>query len=169
MQYIVSLVDHSLRLIIPLFGHLNTLLREGAVYELSDFDVTISLCISQRERERERLNLVHLICLMQERNTAADFILCYEEMQPFVQTLPLVILQKEIVLSKLVSGLHMKARFSLKTLLGFAILPHLYTHEQRTYIFLCGCIKNIYFFFFAQVDCCFIQRSFGQLYSVSIC
>ncbi|XP_018434662.1 uncharacterized protein LOC108806944 isoform X1 [Raphanus sativus] len=95
-KYIVSLVDHSLRLIIPLFGHLNTLLREGAVYELSDFD---------------------------ERNTAADFILCYEEMQPFVQTLPLVILQKEIVLSKLVSGLHMK------------------------------------------VDCCFIQRSFGQLYS----
>ncbi|XP_018434663.1 uncharacterized protein LOC108806944 isoform X2 [Raphanus sativus] len=90
-KYIVSLVDHSLRLIIPLFGHLNTLLREGAVYELSDFD---------------------------ERNTAADFILCYEEMQPFVQTLPLVILQKEIVLSKLVSGLHMKARFSLKTLLG---------------------------------------------------
>ncbi|KAL0672763.1 hypothetical protein Bca4012_000744 [Brassica carinata] len=36
----------------------------------------------------------------------------------FVQTLPLVILQKEIIFSKLVSGLHMKARFSLETFLG---------------------------------------------------
>lgn len=48
---------------------------------------------------------------MQELNTASDFILFYEEMLPFVQTLPLVILQKDLIFSKLVSGLQMEARF----------------------------------------------------------
>lgn len=57
---------------------------------------------------------------MQELNTAEDFILFYEEMLPFVQTLPLVILQKEIIFSKLVSRLQMKARLSLEPILRFA-------------------------------------------------
>ncbi|CAA7036210.1 unnamed protein product [Microthlaspi erraticum] len=58
-------------------------------------------------------------CLVElrELNTAADFILFYEEMLPFVQTLPLVILQKELIFSKLVSGLQMEARFSLEAFL----------------------------------------------------
>uniref|UniRef100_A0A1J3F7J7 U3 small nucleolar RNA-associated protein 20 n=2 Tax=Noccaea caerulescens TaxID=107243 RepID=A0A1J3F7J7_NOCCA len=59
-------------------------------------------------------------CLVElrELNTAADFILFYEEMLPFVQTLPLIISQKELIFSKLVSGLQMKARFSLEAFLS---------------------------------------------------
>uniref|UniRef100_A0A1J3E191 U3 small nucleolar RNA-associated protein 20 n=1 Tax=Noccaea caerulescens TaxID=107243 RepID=A0A1J3E191_NOCCA len=58
-------------------------------------------------------------CLVEwrELNTAQDFILFYEEMLPFVQTLPLVILQKELIFSKLVSRLQMKARLSLEPIL----------------------------------------------------
>lgn len=59
---------------------------------------------------------------MQELNTAQDFILFYEEMLPFVQTLPLVILQKELIFSKLVSRLQMKARLSLEPILRYAKL-----------------------------------------------
>ncbi|KFK44281.1 hypothetical protein AALP_AA1G237800 [Arabis alpina] len=54
---------------------------------------------------------------LRELNTAADFISFYEEMLPFVQTLQLVKLQKELIFSKLVSGLHMKARLSLEAFL----------------------------------------------------
>ncbi|XP_013614588.1 PREDICTED: small subunit processome component 20 homolog isoform X2 [Brassica oleracea var. oleracea] len=51
---------------------------------------------------------------LRELNTAKHFTKFYEEMFPFVQTLPLIISQKEIVFSKLVSGgLHMEARLSL--------------------------------------------------------
>ncbi|CAF2045691.1 unnamed protein product [Brassica napus] len=50
---------------------------------------------------------------LRELNTTEHFTKFYEEMFPFVQTLPLVISQKEIVFSKLVSGLHMEARLSL--------------------------------------------------------
>ncbi|ESQ54097.1 hypothetical protein EUTSA_v10024182mg [Eutrema salsugineum] len=52
-----------------------------------------------------------------ELNTAEDFILFYEEMLPFVQTLPLVILQKEKIFTKLVSRLQMKGRLSLEPIL----------------------------------------------------
>lgn len=59
---------------------------------------------------------------MQELNTAADFISFYEEMLPSVQTLRLIILQKELIFSKLVSGLQMKARLSLEAFLRFVIV-----------------------------------------------
>lgn len=72
---------------------------------------------------RETCNLVGQ---MQELNTTEHFTKFYEEMFPFVQTLPLVISQKEIVFSKLVSGLHMEARLSLGAFLEYAIFPHSY-------------------------------------------
>ncbi|XP_010423069.1 PREDICTED: U3 small nucleolar RNA-associated protein 20-like [Camelina sativa] len=58
-------------------------------------------------------------CLVEfrELNTAADFISFYEEMLPCVQTLPLVVLHQDLIFSKLVSGLHIKARFSLEAFL----------------------------------------------------
>ncbi|KAM7259266.1 hypothetical protein ACFE04_015007 [Oxalis oulophora] len=52
-----------------------------------------------------------------ELNTAEDFISFYEEILPLVQTLPLVLLHKDLILSKLLSRLHMKARLSLEPLL----------------------------------------------------
>ncbi|CAL0327174.1 unnamed protein product [Lupinus luteus] len=52
-------------------------------------------------------------CLMEwrELNTAEDFISLYEEIMPYTQTLPLVLLHKESLITKLLSRLHMKARF----------------------------------------------------------
>ncbi|XP_020872517.1 U3 small nucleolar RNA-associated protein 20 isoform X2 [Arabidopsis lyrata subsp. lyrata] len=58
-------------------------------------------------------------CLVEwrELNTAEDFISFYEEMLPLVQNLGLVLVQKEKILSKLVSRLQMKARLSLEPIL----------------------------------------------------
>ena len=56
----------------------------------------------------------------QELNTAEDFISLYEEIIPYTQTLPLVLLHKESLISKLLSRLHMKARLSLEPILRFA-------------------------------------------------
>lgn len=52
-----------------------------------------------------------------ELNTAEDFISFYEEMMPLVQTLPLVLLHKDIIISRLLSRLQMKARLSLEPIL----------------------------------------------------
>nr|XP_043629943.1 small subunit processome component 20 homolog [Erigeron canadensis] len=58
-------------------------------------------------------------CLVEwrELNTAEDFISFYDEMLPLVQTLPQIILQKEIILSNLLSRLDMKGRLSLEPIL----------------------------------------------------
>ncbi|XP_011045607.1 PREDICTED: U3 small nucleolar RNA-associated protein 20-like [Populus euphratica] len=58
-------------------------------------------------------------CLIEfrELNTAEDFISFYEEMMPFVQTLPLVILHKETIFSQLLSRLQVKARLSVEAIL----------------------------------------------------
>lgn len=58
-------------------------------------------------------------CLIEQRelNTAEDFISFYEEMMPLVQTLPLVVLHKEMIFLKLQSRLQMKARLSLEPIL----------------------------------------------------
>ncbi|CAL0327253.1 unnamed protein product [Lupinus luteus] len=58
-------------------------------------------------------------CLMEwrELNTAEDFISLYEEIMPYTQTLPLVLLHKESLITKLLSRLHMKARLSVDAIL----------------------------------------------------
>ncbi|GAB2295684.1 hypothetical protein Dimus_029838 [Dionaea muscipula] len=60
-----------------------------------------------------------LDCLIQwrELNTAEDFITLYNEVMPLAQTLPLVILHRELILSKLLSRLHLEARLSLEPIL----------------------------------------------------
>ncbi|KAL3724550.1 hypothetical protein ACJRO7_029686 [Eucalyptus globulus] len=58
-------------------------------------------------------------CLVEwrELNTTEDFISYYEEIMPLVQTLPLVLLHKEVIISKLLSRLQMKARLSLEPII----------------------------------------------------
>ncbi|KAB1216916.1 hypothetical protein CJ030_MR4G016071 [Morella rubra] len=58
-------------------------------------------------------------CLIEwrELNTAEDFISFYVEMMPLVQTLPLVLVQKELIFSNLLSRLNMKARLSIEPIL----------------------------------------------------
>ncbi|KNA06859.1 hypothetical protein SOVF_177220 isoform A [Spinacia oleracea] len=60
-----------------------------------------------------------LDCLIywRELNTAEDFISLYEELMPLVQTLPLVLLHKDMIISRLLSTLQMKARLSLEAIL----------------------------------------------------
>lgn len=60
--------------------------------------------------------------IIQELNTAEDFISFYEEMMPYVQTLPLVLLHKELILKELLSRLQMGARLSLEPVLRYRIL-----------------------------------------------
>ncbi|XP_058078049.1 uncharacterized protein LOC131226271 isoform X2 [Magnolia sinica] len=52
-----------------------------------------------------------------ELNTAEDFISFYEEMMPWVQTLPQILLQKETIVSKLICRLKMEAKLSLEPIL----------------------------------------------------
>lgn len=58
---------------------------------------------------------------MQELNTAEDFISFYEEIMPFVQTLPSIILHKELIFSKLISRLRFEARLSLEPILRYVM------------------------------------------------
>ncbi|KAL3622254.1 hypothetical protein CASFOL_033665 [Castilleja foliolosa] len=52
-----------------------------------------------------------------ELNTAEDFISIYEEIFPFVQTLPQIILQKDFIISTLLSRLKMEGRLSHEPIL----------------------------------------------------
>jgi U3 small nucleolar RNA-associated protein 20 len=58
-------------------------------------------------------------CLVEwrELNTAEDFISLHDEVFSCTQTLSLVLLHKETIISKLLSRLHMKARLSLEPIL----------------------------------------------------
>lgn len=60
-----------------------------------------------------------LDCLVEYRelNTAEDFISFYEEMLPLVQTLPQIILHKELIITSLLSRLQLKGRLSLEPIL----------------------------------------------------
>lgn len=59
-------------------------------------------------------------CLVEwrELNTAEGFISFYEEVFPLVQTLPQIILQKELIISKLLARLQMNSRLSLEPILS---------------------------------------------------
>ncbi|XP_075500375.1 uncharacterized protein LOC142538963 [Primulina tabacum] len=52
-----------------------------------------------------------------ELNTAEDFISFYEEMLPLVQTLPRIILHKQLIITSLLSRLQLKGRLSLEPIL----------------------------------------------------
>ncbi|KAJ8506605.1 hypothetical protein OPV22_007491 [Ensete ventricosum] len=61
--------------------------------------------------------LLESLVYWRELNTAEDFISFYEKMMPLVQTLPQVILHKEIIISELLDRLNVKARLSLEPIL----------------------------------------------------
>jgi len=53
-----------------------------------------------------------------ELNSAAEFISLYEELMPVVQTLPQVLLHKEMIVSKLLCRVHLQAKLSLEPILS---------------------------------------------------
>ncbi|XP_023633717.1 U3 small nucleolar RNA-associated protein 20 isoform X2 [Capsella rubella] len=86
---------------------------------INDIDINVYRSLDKVKAEPSEGSTFFRDCLVEwrELNTAEDFILFYEEMLPLVQNLQLVILQKELIFSKLVSRLQMKARLSLEPIL----------------------------------------------------
>lgn len=72
--------------------------------------------------------------LIQELNTAEDFISFYHEIMPSVQTLPQILLHKEKIFSELLSRLHMKAKLSLEPIL-MSVGPAIYVAEFCCFLF----------------------------------
>lgn len=64
---------------------------------------------------------------IQELNTAEHFISFYEEIFPLVQTLPQIILHKDLIVSRLLSELKMEGRLSLEPILRYTYYYTIYT------------------------------------------
>ncbi|KAK3187940.1 hypothetical protein Dsin_027501 [Dipteronia sinensis] len=86
---------------------------------IEDIDINVFRSLDKLKAEPSEGSSFFRDCLIEwrELNTAEDFISFYEEMMPIVQTLPLILLHKELIFSKLISRLQMKARLSLEPIL----------------------------------------------------
>ncbi|KAI4344958.1 hypothetical protein L6164_012131 [Bauhinia variegata] len=86
---------------------------------LEDIDINVYRSLEKIKSEPSDGSSFFRDCLIEwrELNTAEDFIAIYEETLPYTQTLPLVLLHKESLISKLLSRLHIKARLSLEPIL----------------------------------------------------
>ncbi|KAL4289520.1 hypothetical protein GQ457_14G012480 [Hibiscus cannabinus] len=86
---------------------------------IDDIDINVFRSLDKIKSEPSEGSSFLRDCLIEwrELNTAEDFISFYGETMPFVQTLPLVLLHKELIFSKLISRLQMKARLSLEPIL----------------------------------------------------
>ncbi|XP_057544903.1 uncharacterized protein LOC130824041 isoform X1 [Amaranthus tricolor] len=86
---------------------------------IEELEIDVFRCLDTIKPEPSSGSSFFLDCLIQwrELNTAEDFISFYLEMFPLVQTLPLVLLNKDAIISKLLSRLHLKARLSLEPIL----------------------------------------------------
>ncbi|XP_004492742.1 uncharacterized protein [Cicer arietinum] len=86
---------------------------------LDDVDINVYRSLEQVAELPSEGSTFFKDCLVEwrELNTAEDFISLYEEVIPYTQTLPLVLLHKESLISKLLSRLHIKARLSLEPVL----------------------------------------------------
>ncbi|CAH9107367.1 unnamed protein product [Cuscuta epithymum] len=86
---------------------------------IKDIDIDVYKSLDPMKTEPSEGSSFFRDCLVQYRelNTAEDFISFYEEMLPLVQTLPQIVLQKELILSELLSRLHMNGRLSVEPIL----------------------------------------------------
>ncbi|PSS35668.1 Small subunit processome component like [Actinidia chinensis var. chinensis] len=86
---------------------------------VEEIDIDVFRCLAPLKSEPSEGSSFFRDCLVEwrELNTAEDFISFYEEMMPLVQTLPQIILHKELILSKLLSRLQLKGRLSLEPIL----------------------------------------------------
>lgn len=86
---------------------------------VQEIDIDVYRSLDKVKSEPSEGSCFFRDCLIEwrELNTAEDFISCYEELIPLAQTLPLVILHKESILSNLLSRVQIKARLSLEPIL----------------------------------------------------
>lgn len=99
--------------------YFGSLLLERWVRWVGSCVITGIMIFVLKHSYREAILLIVRVITIQELNTAEDFISFYEEMMPFVQTLPLVILHKETIFSQLLSRLQVKARLSVEAILRY--------------------------------------------------
>ncbi|KAL6569638.1 hypothetical protein OROMI_014152 [Orobanche minor] len=83
-----------------------------------DIDVYHSLAPSKAEPSKGSSFFRDTLVEYRELNTAEDFISVYEEIFPLVQTLPQIIVQKDFIISSLLSRLKMEGGLSLEPILG---------------------------------------------------
>ncbi|KAK2393598.1 ARM repeat superfamily protein [Trifolium repens] len=86
---------------------------------LDDIGINVYTSFNQIKAQPSHGSSFFRDCLEEwrELNTTEDFISLYVEVIPCTQTLPLVLLHKESLISKLLSRLHIKARLSLEPIL----------------------------------------------------
>ncbi|KAJ1406609.1 Down-regulated-in-metastasis protein [Sesbania bispinosa] len=86
---------------------------------VNEIDINVYRSLEKVKAEPSEGSSFFRDCLIEWREliTAEDFISLYEEIMPYTQTLPLVLLHKESLMSKLLSRLHIKARLSLEPIL----------------------------------------------------
>ncbi|KAI3837631.1 hypothetical protein MKX03_029756 [Papaver bracteatum] len=82
-----------------------------------DFDVYRSYDTRKSEPSEGSTYVKDCLVEWRELNTAEDFISFYEEMMPWVQTLPQVLQMKDGILTKLLNRLQLQARLSLQPIL----------------------------------------------------
>ncbi|XP_071927577.1 uncharacterized protein [Coffea arabica] len=89
------------------------------VQQIAEIDINVYRSLDPVKSEPFEGSTFFRDCLVEwrELNTAEDFISFYQEMFPLVQTLPQIILQKELIVSKLLSRLQIKSRLSLEPIL----------------------------------------------------
>ncbi|KAE8708759.1 putative pentatricopeptide repeat-containing protein [Hibiscus syriacus] len=73
---------------------------------IDDIDINVFRSLDKIKSEPSEGSSFLRDCLIEwrELNTAEDFISFYGETMPFVQILPLVLLHKELIFTKLISG-----------------------------------------------------------------
>ncbi|KAI3984708.1 hypothetical protein MKX01_039325 [Papaver californicum] len=86
---------------------------------MEDIDIDVYKNYDTRKSEPSEGSTYVKDCLVEwrELNTAEDFISFYEEMMPWVQTLPQVLQMKDGILTKLLNRLQLQARLSLQPIL----------------------------------------------------
>ncbi|RDY00034.1 Small subunit processome component 20-like protein, partial [Mucuna pruriens] len=86
---------------------------------VDEIDINVYRSLEKVKAEPSEGSSFFRDCLIEwrELNTTEDFISLYEEIMPYTQTLPLVLLHKESLISKLLFRLHIKARLSLEPIL----------------------------------------------------
>ncbi|RZC52306.1 hypothetical protein C5167_020735 [Papaver somniferum] len=86
---------------------------------MEEIDIDVYRSYDTRKSEPSEGSTYVKDCLVEwrELNTAEDFISFYEEMMPWVQTLPQVLEMKDGILTKLLNRLQLQARLSLQPIL----------------------------------------------------
>ncbi|KAL9251872.1 Small subunit processome component 20-like protein [Drosera capensis] len=86
---------------------------------VGDIEIDVFRSLQPVKAEPSTGSSFFLDCLDQwrELNTAKDFISFYNDVKLLVHTLPMIMLHKELILSNLLSRLHMVARLSLEPIL----------------------------------------------------